>query len=167
MSELIRSFELQCPIQRSHTPKWDLSWVLVCLQKAPYEPQHKASKLHVMIKTAFLLALVMAKRCSEIHALAMDANHLRKSDGSVSLIVETWFLAKNQLPSICPDPIVIASLARTCKREQLDRLLCPIRALKFYLKMTSSYCQNRTRLFLGDGWVVRRCHLSYVTGVSN
>ena len=30
----------------------------------------------------------------------------------------------------------------------MDRLLCPIRALKFYLKMTSSYRQNRTRLFL-------------------
>ena len=148
LSELVRSFELQRPVQRSVTPKWDLSWVLVCLQKAPTEPLHKSSELHVTIKTAFLLALATAKRCSEIHALAMDANHLRfnQSDGSVSLIVQTGFLAKNQLPSICP--IVIPSLARTCKREHLGRLLCPIRALKFYLKMTSSYRQNRTRLFL-------------------
>ena len=78
----------------------------------------------------------------------MDANHLKfnRSDGSVSLIVQTGFLARNQLPSICPDPIVIPSVARTCKREHLDRLLCPTRALKFYLKMTSSYHQNR--LFL-------------------
>ena len=30
----------------------------------------------------------------------------------------------------------------------MDRLLCSIRALKFYLKMTSSYHQNRTRFFL-------------------
>ena len=69
----------------------------------------------------------------------MDANHLRfnQSDGSVSLIVQAGFLVKNQLPSISPVPIIIPSLARTCKREQLDRLLCPIRALKFYLKMTS------------------------------
>ena len=125
LSELIRSFELQRPVQRSLTPKWDLSWVLTCLQKAPYEPFHKASKLHVTIKTAFLLALATAKRCSEIHALAMDANHLRfnQSDGSVSLIVQTGFLAKNQLPSISPDPIIIPSLAQTYKRE----LLCPIR----------------------------------------
>ena len=91
------------------------------------------SKLHVTIKTAFLLALPTAKRCREIHDLAMDANHIRfnQSDGSLSLIVQTGFLAKNQIPSICPDPIVIPSLAQTCKREQLDRLLCPIRALKF------------------------------------
>ena len=73
LSELIRSFELQCPVQRSLTPYRDLSCVLVCLQKAPYEPLHKASKLHVTIKTSFLLALATAKRCSEIHALAMDA----------------------------------------------------------------------------------------------
>ena len=37
LSELIRSFELQRPVQRPLTPKWDLSWVLGCLQKAPYE----------------------------------------------------------------------------------------------------------------------------------
>ena len=80
----------------------------------------------------------------------MEENYLRfnKSDGSVLLIVQTGFLAKSQLLSICPDPLVISSLALICKREHSDRLLCPISALKFYLKMTSSYCQNRTRLFL-------------------
>ena len=134
LSELVRSFELQRPVQRSVTPKWDLSWVLVCLQKAPTEPLHKSSKLQVTIKTAFLLALATAKRCSKIHALAMDANHLRfnQSNGSVSLIVQTGFLAKNQLPSICPDPIVIPSLARTCKRDHLGRLLCLIRVFGSY-----------------------------------
>ena len=150
LSELIRSFELQRPVQRSLTPKWDLSWVLVCLQKPPFEPLDKASKFHVTIKTAFLLALATAKRCSEIHALAMDSQHLRfnQSDGSVSLILKSGFLAKNQLPSVKPDPIVVPSLARICKWEHTDRLLCPVRARKFYLKMTSSYRQNRTRLFL-------------------
>ena len=80
----------------------------------------------------------------------MDSNHLRfnQSDGSVSWIVQTGFLAKNQLPYICPDPILIPNLAHICKREHLDRLLCPIRALKIYLKMTRPYRQNRPRLFL-------------------
>ena len=102
------------------------------------------------LRQPFYFALATAKRCSEIHALAMDTTLLRfnQSDGSVSLAVQTGFLAKNQFPSICPDSKVIPSLAQTCKREQLDRLLCQIRALKFYLKLTSSYHQNRTRLFL-------------------
>ena len=149
LSELIRSFELQRPVQR-FTPKWDLSGVLVCLQKTSFKPLDKASKLHATIKTAFLLALATAKMCSEIHALAMDSQHLRfnQTDGSVSLMLKSGFLAKNQLPSVKPDPIVVPSLARICKREHIDRLLCPVRSLKFYLKMTSSYRQNRTRLFL-------------------
>ena len=118
--------------------------------KTPFEPLHKASNFYVTIKTAFLLALASAKRCSEIHALAMDPHHLRfnQSDGSITLIVQTGLLAKNQIPSVKPDPIIIPNLARTCKREHLDRLLCPISSLKFYLKMTSPYRQNRTRLFI-------------------
>ena len=80
----------------------------------------------------------------------MDSEHLRfnQSDGSVSLMVQPGFLAKNQLPSMYPDPIVIPNLAHISNREHPDRLLCPIRALKFYLKMTKPYHQNRTRLFL-------------------
>ena len=133
LSESIRSFELQRPVQRSLTPELDLHWVLVCLQKAPFEPLHKAFKL-----------FATAKRCSEIHALAMDSHHLRfnQSDGSVSVIVKTGFLAKNQLSSVKSDPIVIPNLARTCKREHSDRLLCSIRSLKFYFKLTFTVEQN-------------------------
>ena len=54
LSELIRSFELQRPVQRTLTPKWDLSWVLVCLQKRPFEPLDKASKFHVAIDSVSL-----------------------------------------------------------------------------------------------------------------
>ena len=127
-----------------------LSWVLVSLQKPPFEPLDKASKYYVTIKTAFLLALATVKRCNEIHALAMDSQHLRfnRTDGSVSLMLKSGFLAKKQLPSVKPGPIVVPSLALICKREHTDGLLCPVRTLKFYLKMTSSYRQNRTRLFL-------------------
>ena len=66
---------------------WTFLLSFFCLQKAPVEPLHKASKLHVTIKTAILFA----KRCTEIHALPVGANHLRfnQSDGSVSLIVQT------------------------------------------------------------------------------
>ena len=75
LSELIRSFELQHHDQRSVTPKWDLSLVLICLQKVPYEPLHKASKLHVSIKPICFLAIPTAKRCSEIHALGIGAEN--------------------------------------------------------------------------------------------
>ena len=80
----------------------------------------------------------------------MDLHHLRfnQSDRSISLIVQTGFLVKNQLPSVKPDPIIIHNLARICKREHADRLLCSIRVLKFYRKITRLYRQNRTRVYL-------------------
>ena len=43
LSELLRSFELDRPVIRSLTPKWDLSCVLWSLTKEPYEPLTGAS----------------------------------------------------------------------------------------------------------------------------
>ena len=64
--------------------------------KPSFEPLDKASKFQVTIKMAFLLVLATAKRCSEIHALAMDSQHLRfnQSGGLVSLMLKSGFLAK-------------------------------------------------------------------------
>ena len=67
---------------------------------------------------------------------------------SLNLLITTGYRTTDRLLSLCPDRVVISDLAHICKREHSDRLLCPIRALKSYLKMTSSYHQNRTRLFL-------------------
>ena len=175
ISELIKSFELQRPVERSIAPKWDLSCVLSSLCSEPYEPLHKASRFHLTLKTIFLLATATARRVSEIHAFSMDSGHLRfnQSDGSVSLRTQTGFLAKNQLPSVCPDDILVQNLARTIKFNDFNRLLCPVRALKRYLKVTEPIQKNRKRLFLplkGDhditkgsisGWISYTIRLAY------
>ena len=100
------------------------------------------------MKTAFLLMMATAKRVSEIHALAMDTEHLRfdKTDGSVSLRIQTGFLAKNQLPWKSHSTIFIPNLAKTLNRENDNRLLCPVRALKCYMDKTKAIRKNRTRL---------------------
>lgn len=150
ISDLIRSFEFQRPVQRSLYPKWDLSCVLNTLCKEPYEPLSKASLLHLSQKTVFLLTLATAGRISEIHALAMDPDHLRfnDDDGSVSLRTQAGFIAKNQLPSVCSAEILVPNLARTVKDKDFNRMLCPVRALKSYLRRTKSIRKNRKRLFL-------------------
>ena len=175
ISELIKSFELHRPVERSLAPKWDLSCVLSSLCSEPYEPLHKASRFHLTLKTVFLLALATARCVSEIHAFSMDSGHLRfnQSDGSVSLRTQTGFLAKNPLPSVLPDDILVQNLARTIKFNDFKRLLCPIRALKRYLKVTKPIRKNRKRLFLplkGDhditkgsisGWISYTIRLAY------
>ena len=104
--------------------------------QAPYEPLSVTSLLLLVCKTAFLLAFATARRRSELHALLIDPACLRfnQLDGSVSLTCEPGFLAKNQLPSVVPRTITVPSLARSCGPRDSDRLLCPVRALKFYLK---------------------------------
>ena len=179
ISELIKSFELQRPVQRSLAPKWDLSCVLSSCSE-PYELLHKASRFHLTLKTVFLLAMTTARRVSEVHTFSMDSGHLRfnQSDGSVSLRTQTGFLAKNQFPSVCLDDILVQNLARTVKFNDFNRLLCPVRALKRYLKVTEPIRENRKRLFLplkGDhdvtkgsisGWISYTIRLAYKKSIA-
>ena len=115
ISDLIRNFDLQRPVSRSLTPKWNLTCVLWSLCEAPYEPLESASLDLVTHKTAFLLAFATSRRRSELHALSVEEGHLRfdKKSGSVSLLTQPWFLAKNRLPSVAPSPIIVPSLSQT------------------------------------------------------
>ena len=150
ISELIRAMELKRPVTRSLTPKWDLACVLGSLTKAPYEPLNQASLQFLTWKTVFLLTMASSKRRSEIHALSIEDSHLRfdSSDGSVTLLCQPGFLAKNQLPSMASKPFKVPSLSRTCGNEDEDRLLCPVRSLKFYLSRVKSIRGSRKRLFI-------------------
>ena len=149
ISELIRALELKRPVSRSLAPKWDLACVLWSLTKAPYEPLDQATLQFLTWKTVFLLTMASAKRRSEIHALSIEESHLQfTSDGTVILLSQPGFLAKNQLPSMASKPFKIPSLAQTCGDQDTDRLLCPVRALKFYLKRVKSLRASRKRLFI-------------------
>ena len=150
LSELIRSFELDKPVSRSLTPKWDLSCVLRSLTKAPYEPLASASIKFLTYKTVFLLAFATARRRSELHALSVESGYARfnESDGSFSLLCQPGFLAKNQLPSVLPEAITVPSLSANCGPSDPDRFLCPVRSLKYYLKRVDGARGLRKRLFL-------------------
>jgi hypothetical protein len=150
LADLIKYFELQRPVTRSLTPRWNLSCVLWSLTKTPYEPLSEASFQDLTLKTVFLLALASARRRSEIHALSVDTGCLRFNGNfeSVSLLCQPGFLAKNQLPAVAPSPIEIPSLSRICAGDDQDRLLCPVRALRFYLNASKVKRKGRKRLFL-------------------
>ena len=151
LSELIKSFAIQRPVDRPLAPKWDLAFVLTHMCKAPFEPLDKASLFYLSVKTVFLVTLAMARRVSEVHALSIESDHLRFSnlDGSLILRTQVGFLAKNQLPSRAPDSIIIPKLSNfCCKSDNLNRMLCPVRAVKIYLNKTKSLRKHRKRLFI-------------------
>ena len=151
LSELIKSFAKQRPVDRSLAPKWDLAFVLSHMCKAPFEPLDKASLFHLSVKTVFLVTLATARRVSEVHAFSIDSDHLRFSnlDGSLILRTQLGFLAKNQLPSRAPDSIIIPRLSNFCRKsDNFNRMLCPVRAVKIYLNKTKSLRKRRKRLFI-------------------
>ena len=151
LSELIKSFAKQRPVDRSLAPKWDLAFVLSHMCKAPFEPLDKASLFHLSVKTVFLVTLATARRVSEVHAFSIDSDHLRFSnlDGSLILRTQLGFLAKNQLPSRAPDSIIIPKLSNFCRKsDNFNRMLCPVRAVKIYLNKTKSLRKRRKRLFI-------------------
>ena len=86
-----------------------------------------------------------AIRVSEIHALAMDF------DGQMVQYISQnsiGFSCKNQLPSKCPSTINIPNLAKNLTRQNNNRLLCLVRALKCFLDKTKALRKNRPRLFI-------------------
>ena len=150
LSELIKSFAIQRPVDRPLAPKWDLAFVLTHMCKAPFEPLDKASLLYLSVKTVFLVTLATARGVSEVHA-SIDSDHLRFSnlDGSLILRTQVGFLAKNQLSSRAPDSIIIPKLSNfCCKSDNLNRMLCPVRAVRIYLNKTKSIRKHRKRLFI-------------------
>ena len=153
LSELIKSFAKQRPVDRPLAPKWDLAFVLSHMCKAPFEPLDKASLFHLSVKTVFLVTLAMARRVSEVHAFFIDSDHLRFSnlDGSLILRTQVGFLAKNQLPSRVPDSITIPKLSNFCRKsDNFNRMLCPVRAVKIYLNKTKSLRKHRKIPTQGD-----------------
>ena len=156
LTRLLDSFHKDRPKGRRGIPSWNLSLVLHQLTKAPFEPIKEVSLKHLTFKAVFLLALGSGKRRSEIHAW-QNKNIRHQSDWSkVSLYPSPSFLSKNQLAKEGPDsvaPVVIPVLAPT-----LDRSLCPVRALRYYLDRTSGRIKNWS-LFPSRKALTRTSHL--------
>ena len=96
--------------------------------------------------------LASGRRGSEVHALSGHSSDIAfERNGSVSLQFLPEFLAKNQSPGSLSPVIIIPALTSILCDDDEDRFLCPVRALKQYLK--------RTRPFRGESH--RRLFISY------
>ena len=116
----------------------------------PYEPLSQAELKHLTHKCAFLLALASGRRRSDVHAFSMSPACLRwsRNHSSVTIHTDPSFIAKNQIRHYVPEPVVIPSLSSVVGHADRERLLCPVRALRFYLDKTKGGRGSRTRLFL-------------------
>lgn len=141
LSNLINNFCLERPRKVQLFPKWSIDIVLLYIYKHPFEPLDSATLESLTLKTAFLITLALAGRVSEIHALSARHECMRfNQDGTVSLLSFPGLLAKNALPERGNQQVVLRPLP--------DSLLCPVRALKVYLKRTKQQRKDDVPLFL-------------------
>ena len=152
VSMLFRSFSKTARPERLRPPNWDISLVLQSLTRAPYEPLRSADERFLAQKTLVLLALASAKRIGELHALSYRVSHSR-AWGEVSFVFVPGFVAKTQDPSSKDprfDSFTIPALPKA-RDNPNGRLLCPVRAVKLYLRRTAPHRPTCERLFLTTG----------------
>ncbi len=154
LKKLLQSFFTEKPNNSDYVNPWDLTIVLDALKKEPFEPLKDASLKYLTLKTVFLITLASGRRRSEVHAFAFRDVKWNKNNSEAILPVHVGFLAKNQKAKdgfLANKPIIIKSLSHGLSNEQAlssDRLLCPIRALKFYLQRTSKLRMGKECLFI-------------------
>ena len=151
IARLIASFYRDKPKKSRPLPKWDLALVLHKLTQPPFEPQEECTLKLTTWKTVFLLALASGKRHSEIHAWTHDGTLCLGNWEQVQLTPSPSFIAKNQLAKEGPhivSPVIIPALKSDQDSQNLDILLCPVRALKQYLDRTKDSRTGRHLLFI-------------------
>lgn len=87
------------------------------------------------------------RRVSCLHALVVDEGHIKWNRDSVSIIPFPEFLAKNDSLNNLTNKITLLKMS-TFSSIKEDDLLCPVRALKMYIKMTKHLRAGSNKLFI-------------------
>lgn len=162
MSLFLKGAQRLRPRSLVRVPSWDLPLVLAALRGPPFEPLARADLRWLTVKTAFLLAIVSAKRVSELHALSVSESCLRwNADGSgVTLWPNMAFLPKVWSRAHLDHPIQLAQYAPPPgEGGDQPEFLCPVRALRAYVAATASI-RRSDQLFLCYGGPRRGCAVS-------
>ena len=145
LKDLVRSFEIPAPRPLHHSPPWDLDKVLEYLSGPPFEPLAEASFQNKTRKALFLLTMATAKRIGELQALSFSVSH--RGDDLV-LHYDPFFLAKTEsVSNPLPRSVIIQSLADFVG-DLPERVLCPVRAIRYLRRAARSVKFTPSRLFV-------------------
>ena len=145
LKDLARSFENSAPRPLHHSPPWDLDKVLEYLSGPPFEPLAEASFRNKTRKALFLVAMATAKRVGELQALSFSVSH--RGDDLV-LHYDPFFLAKTEsVSNPLPRSVIVQSLADFVG-DLPERVLCPVRAIRYLRRAARSVEFTPSRLFV-------------------
>ena len=122
-------------MSRPLVPPWDLAVVLEGHKDPLFELLEGTDLKRVSLKTVLLLALALAKRVCDIHALSMHPSCAQLFSGDVILKPNPAFVPK--VVGSC-SPIYLVAFAAP-PGEQRSHALCPVRAVHTDM--------DRTRVF--------------------
>ena len=158
VSRIFHHFARSCPPREIKPPDWNLSLILCCLSRPPFEPLKLALDKHLTWKTSFLLALASAKRVSELHDLSFRVCHSHRWRSCTFSFLPD-FLDKTQNPSIpdsCFKEFSVPSLDDFIGNDWDKLLLCRSRALRKYILQTEQFRPGIEGLFVSTGHVKKR-----------
>ena len=136
--DVVRGIEARAASAPRRVPLWDIYLVLDALRRPPFEPLRSLDRATLTKKTAFLVMLASGRRASEVNALSgLPTTVGRDSEGGFVLSFLPEFRAKNQAASERSPVVRIPPLSKILGPDDEDRFLCPVRALKHYLNVTS------------------------------
>ena len=127
ISKLMCHFYLQHPPSRKWFDPWDVEHLLSLLES--WAPASSLTTFKLAWKTATLLALVTAKRCSDLTLLCVDNQHLFLQCNAAIFVPLSG--GKTDRPGHLPPQICIESHSNVN--------LCPVFYLKAYLQRTESF----------------------------
>ncbi len=150
INDILEGIKNEFPEKNVSFPQWDLFLVLKSLLSKPYEPIESSDLQHLTMKTVFLVALASARRVSGVHAISGLDKDIEFAEGNKSMTLSFLpeFRAKNQIADTDRQSFQIKSLSQFLDSTEPDVCLCPVRALKTYLKRTSRFRGNKRRLFI-------------------
>ncbi|KAK2902453.1 hypothetical protein Q8A73_012199 [Channa argus] len=152
LKRFLRGVSRQRPLLRPLAPPWDLSLVLRALVVSLFEPLEQVSLRLLSWKTALLLALTSMKRVSDLSALSVSPECL-SIRGDLSLAVlrpNPAFMPKCITSSFRSRVITLEGFCtppHTSEEDASSHLLCPVRALSYYVERTSTIRRSE-RLFV-------------------
>ena len=142
---------IQRPPKKVRFETWNLSLVLQNLTREPFEPMISAPMKFVSYKTVFLVAAATARRCSEIGALSMDAENFIERPRYIEIGYMPNFIPKNARVNYAGRTVIIPSFREMASCEE-EELMCPVRALKCYVKRSALFRkEGEKRLFVTFG----------------
>ena len=152
LRNLLRSFKRERPVIHNPFPAWDLSLVLRALSKDPFEPLHDCDLKLLTLKCVFLTLLASGARRGEIHALDFKSFAHSPNWDKVTMSVLPEFVSKTanrDSGATRFQDITIPALTPFAGSDLPEgKLLCPVRALKYYLAKTQSIRRDQRRLFI-------------------